>query len=322
MMRGVSSAKVYLLTIVCFPLLLCLSSCGGKGEIRKVKTKVKIGYSCPSLANPFWVRVRAGIEERARELGDGNIEVVTYDAQDNVKKQEEDIRTLITKDRVNAICVSPYDSSWIVPAIQEALNARIPVIVVDIGVNMAGVPTIISDNESGGRMAAEYLSKRIGKGGKVLHIRAQPGANNVRLRGAGFLKEALARGLEICAELDGYSRRDLAYQLVKKALKKYPDVKGIFCQNDEMALGALKALEEEGKAGKVVVVGFDGNPEAIEAVKAGKLDATVLQHPEDMGRMGLEAAIMAVQGKKVEEFRWVPVELISKESSGASGRGA
>lgn len=314
-MKGVSMPAKFLRILICFPLFLFITSCKGKeGEALRIEKKIKIGYSCPSLANPFWIRVKTGIEERARELGNGNIEIITYEAYDNVKKQSEDIRTLITKDKVDAICVSPYDSSWIVPAIQEALNAKIPVVVVDIGVNMVRVPTIISDNEAGGRMAAEYLHRKLGKGAKVLHIRAQPGANNVRLRGSGFLKEALAKGLRICAEQDGYSRRDLSYRLVKDAIKRYPDIKGIFCQNDEMALGALKALEEEGKAGKVVVVGFDGNPEAIEAIKAGKLDATIVQHPEEMGRIGLETAIMAMRGKKVEEFRWIPVELFSKES--------
>jgi ribose transport system substrate-binding protein len=276
----------------------------------KSRPQVRLAYSTASLANVFWQRVTNGVREEAKKDG---AQITVVDAQGDARKQLSDIEDLVEQ-RVDAILISPYQSDPIVPAVRAANDAKIPVVIVDIGVKGGTYAAlIISDNFAGGRLAGEFIAKKIGGKGPVAHISAQPGVENARKRGQGFAQVMKERGIKIVASQSAYSERARGMDVMENMLQAHPDLKAVFCENDEMALGATRALIGAGRK-DVVVVGFDGNPDALDAIRRGELAATVAQQPEEMGRMGVRIALKALNGETVEKTVQVPVTLITRDN--------
>lgn len=283
----------------------------GKTEVTKQGKEIVLGYSTPALNNTFWIRVTSGIKEECDRRG---VKVIVTDAQGNPDKQLSDVEDLIQK-RVSALLISPYESDPVVPAVQSANRANIPVVIVDIGTSGGEYASlIISDNIKGGRLAGEYMVKALKGKGKVAHIQCQLGAVNAQKRGQGFEEALKGTGVKVVVKRPADSRRDLAMQVMEDILQRYPDLDGVFAQNDEMALGALQAIEAAGKLGKIKVIGFDGNKDALEAIKEGKMLATIAQQPEEMGKMAVDIALKVLKGEEVEKNIYVPVRLVTKEN--------
>jgi len=273
--------------------------------------KMRVGYSTPALSNQFWNRVTAGIKNEAIKNG---VDVVVADAQGDSGKQLSDIEDLIQKN-VSAILISPWDTDTAASCLKKANRAKIPVIVVDIGTSGGEYAAfIVSDNKEGGRMAGRYIAEKLGDKGKAVHIQCQLGARNAQLRGEGFEEIMKEKGIPIVAKQPADSRRDLGMSVMENILQGNPDVNAVFAQNDEMALGALRAIETSGKKGKIMVVGFDGNDDAISAIKDGGMSASVGQQPEEMGKIALDTALKVLKKEKVNKEIFVPVKLITKES--------
>ena len=272
--------------------------------------RVRLAYSTASLANVFWQRVTAGVRQQAQQAG---AELRVVDAQGDARKQLSDIEDLVQQ-RVNAILISPYQSDPIVPAVQAANQAGIPVVIVDIGVKGGRYAAlIISDNLAGGRIAGDFIARKIGGKGPVAHISAQPGVENARKRGQGFAQVMARRGIKIVASQSAYSERAKGMEVMENMLQAHPEIRAVFCENDEMALGASRALIGAGRK-DVIVVGFDGNPDALEAIRKGELAATVAQQPEEMGRMGVSIALKAIAREQVLKVVQVPVMLITRDN--------
>ncbi|MBC7326851.1 substrate-binding domain-containing protein [bacterium] len=306
--------KTLVLSFLLIPLLFfgCGKKQTAKEEVGEKKGReIVLGYSTPALNNTFWIRVTNGINEECNKRG---VKVIVTDAQDNPNKQLSDVEDLIQK-KVDALLISPYESDPIVPAVQSANRANIPVIIVDIGTSGGEYASlIISDNIKGGKLAGEYMVKVLNGEGKVAHIQCQLGAVNAQKRGQGFEEALKGTGVKVVAKRPADSRRDLAMKVMEDILQRHPDLDGVFAQNDEMALGALQAIEAAGKLGKIKVIGFDGNKDALEAIKAGKMLATVAQLPEEMGKMAVDVALKVLKGEKVEKNIYVPVTLVTKEN--------
>jgi ABC-type sugar transport system substrate-binding protein len=250
------------------------------------------------------------VGEEAKKAG---AELRVVDAQGDARKQLSDIEDL-AQQRMDAILISPYQSDPIVPAVRAANEAKIPVVIVDIGVKGGEYAAlIISDNFAGGRLAGEFIARKIAGKGPVAHISAQPGVENARKRGAGFAQVMTERGIKIAASQSAYSERAKGMEVMENMLQAHPDLRAVFCENDEMALGASRALIGAGRP-EVVVVGFDGNPDALEAIRKGQLAASVAQQPEEMGRMGVRIALKAIAGEPVEKTVQVPVTLITRDN--------
>lgn len=301
-----------ILLMVAFLLPVLFLSCGKKQAVKKEGGEsFTIGYSTPALNNTFWIRVTKGIREECDKKG---IKVIVADAQDNPYKQLNDVDDLIQK-KVDVLLISPYESDPIVPAVKSANKAGIPVVIVDIGVSGGEYASlIISDNYKGGQLAGEFLKKVLKGKGTVAHIQCQLGAVNAQKRGQGFEDALKGTQIKIVAKRPADSRRDLAMQVMEDILQKHPNLDAVFAQNDEMALGALQAIEAVGKVGKIKVIGFDGNKDALEAIKAGKMLATVAQQPEEMGKMAVDIALKVLKGEKVDKEIYVPVQLVTKEN--------
>lgn len=280
---------------------------GGQGEERVV-----IGLAISTLNNPFFVDLESGAREAAQAAG---VELVVLDAQDDAAKQVSQIEDLVTQG-VDAIVINPTDGDAVVPAIEKANQAGIPVLTVDRGASGGQVAVhIASDNVAGGRMAGEWLFQRLGGQGKVIELEGIPGTSAARDRGKGF-EEALAAfpGIQRVAKQPADFDRAKGLSVMENLLQAHPDVQGVFAHNDEMALGAIRALQAAGKAGQVVVVGFDAIPDALQAIEEGLLAATVAQQPAEMGRLGVEYAVKVVRGEQVPASVPVPVRLVTSEN--------
>lgn len=207
------------------------------------------------------------------------------------------------------------DSDAIVPAIEAANNANIPVILMDRGASGGEVlTTVASDNVEAGKMAAEFIAKEAGKNAKTLQLSGTPGASSTIDRGKGF-DNAAKDTLDVLSSQSANFDRATALNTTQNMLQANKDVQAIFAQNDEMALGAAQAVKAAGLSG-VIIVGIDGQPDAQEAIKEGTLTATVAQQPAKMGEIALQAAIDHFEGKDVEKTTVSPIFLVTKENVG------
>lgn len=263
--------------------------------------ELKIGFSISTLNNPFFVTLNEGAKEKAAELG---ASLTIIDAQDNAAKQASDVEDLIQQG-VDLIMINPTDSEAVVSAVQSANNAGIPVITVDRNAEGGEVLShIASDNAAGGELAAEYLVELIGQGTKVAELEGISGSSAARDRGAGFNLIA-AEQLDVVSKQTANFNRSEGLTVMENILQGYPDIKGVFAHNDEMALGALEAIKVSGK--DIVVIGFDATDDAVNSVENGELAGTVAQKPELIGQTAIETAVQALEGNDVEDF--IPVEL-------------
>lgn len=267
-----------------------------------------IGFAISTLDNPFFVDLKDGAEAKAVELG-VNIRVV--DAGDDPARQLSGIEDLIARE-VDLILVNPTDSAAVVPAILAANRAGIPVITVDRSADSGDVVAYIaSDNVLGGNMAGEFIAELLGGEGKVVELEGIPGTNAARERGQGF-GEAIAEhpGIVIVARQEAGFDRARGLTVMENILQAQPEIDAVFAHNDEMALGALIAIQSADRADKIVVVGFDATDDAVQAVQDGRMLATVAQQPRLIGALGVEVALKVLQGEQVDEFVPVPLELV------------
>jgi ribose transport system substrate-binding protein len=276
-----------------------------------VPTEKSLGLVLSTLNNPFFVTLRDGAQQAADAAG---TKLIIVDAQDDSAKMTAGIEDLITK-KVSAILINPTDSDAVVPAIQKANDSGIPVFTVDRGANGGTVVShIASDNIAGGSMAAEFLCNAIGGQGNVVELQGVAGTSAARDRGQGFndYMTASCQGVTIVAQQTANFNRDEGLTVFENILQAQPDIAGVFAHNDEMILGAIQASEAANRTG-IVFVGFDAIDDAVQAVKDGKLAATVAQQPAEMGRLAVETALKSLNGEKVEASIPVPLSLITQE---------
>ncbi|WP_448591229.1 ribose ABC transporter substrate-binding protein RbsB [Thermoflexus hugenholtzii] len=274
--------------------------------------EITLGLSLSTLNNPFFVTLKEGAERAAAQYG---VKLIVVDAQDDPAKEAANIEDLIQK-KVSALLINPTDTKAVVPSIQKANQAGIPVFTVDRAAEGGEIVShIASDNVAGGRMAAEFLCKALNGKGKVVELEGIPGTSAARDRGKGFndyLKEQCP-GLEVVARQPADFNRAKGLQVFENILQAQPQIDGVFAHNDEMVLGAIQAAEAAGRTG-IIFVGFDAIDDAVKAVKEGKLAATVAQQPAEMGRLAVEMAVKYLRGEKVEKFIPVPLSLVTKDT--------
>jgi len=269
--------------------------------------EIKIGLSISTLNNPFFVSLKDGVVNEAKKL---NIDVIVVDAQNDSAKQSNDVDDLIQQG-VDALLINPTDSAAISAAVQSANGLDIPVVTLDRSADKGDVKALVaSDNAKGGKMAAEYIVKQLGKDAKVIELQGVPGASATRERGKGF-HDVADKELDVVASQAADFDRTKGLTVMENLLQGNPDVQAVFAHNDEMALGAIEAIQSSGK--NIPVIGFDGNEDALNSIKEGKLTATVAQQPELIGQMAVDAARDVLQGKTVEKSIPAPLKLVTKE---------
>ena len=285
----------------------------------------RIALVLKTANNPFFIDMQKGAEEAAKKLG-VNLIVQAAEREVDVEKQMQIIENLIQA-KVAALCVTPSGSREIVPAIEKANRAAIPVVIVDTRVDPKAmsesegkIATFIgSDNYEGGKLAGEFLAKRLGGKGKVAVLEGIPGHETGDSRLKGFRDAIRAMpGIEIVASQTANWERDQGFNVFQNILQSHPDVQAVFACSDLMALGAVEAIAAAKKTGQIAVVGFDALTEAREAVMRGTMDATVAQFPAEMGALAVENAYRVIKGEQVKEEFVVPIKLITKENAAAT----
>jgi ribose transport system substrate-binding protein len=273
-----------------------------------------IGVSLLTLDNPFFKVIGDEISKEGAKHGYQSL-VVSGDK--DVAKQSNQIKDFIVK-KVAAIVLSPCDSKSIVPVIQEANAAGIPIITVDVPCSEPGVKIltqIATDNFGGGKQAAQAMIEALGANGgriAVLHFKQ---VESCQLRVKGFREVIEAHNaagkarIDIVSELESGGAKDLGFKATEDILQAHPDLQAIFAINDPAALGARAALEKAGRAEKVLIIGFDGQPEGKQAIKQGKIYADPIQFPEQMGAKAVDAIVRHSKGESIPPTILIPTSL-------------
>ncbi|TMJ15286.1 MAG: ribose ABC transporter substrate-binding protein RbsB [Bacillati bacterium ANGP1] len=271
-----------------------------------------VGLAISTLNNPFFVDLRDGAQAAAAKAG---IALVVLDAQNDPARQASSVEDLIAK-KVGAVIINPTDSDAIVPTVKKLNAAKVPVITVDRAANGGTVAAhIASDNVAGGRMAAAYVARRLQGKGNVVMLEGIAGSSAARDRGKGF-REGLQKfpGIKIVASQTADFDRSKGLTVMENILQAQKKINAVFAQNDEMALGAVQAIEGAKRQQAMFVVGFDAIADALKAVNEGRMAATIAQQPKVMGRLAVEAAASRLKGGKVAKFTPVPLRLVTKNS--------
>lgn len=258
----------------------------------------KIGMVLSTLNNPFFVSMKEGAEAEAKKLG---FELIVLDSTNDPAKERANVEDLIQLG-VTALLINPTDSDAVVKTIEVANKSNVPVITLDRQAN-GGVVTshIASDNIAGGEMAAKFVLDQFKDKDNIniVEIQGIPGASATRDRGQGFHnildKESKAKFISIqAADFD----RQKGLQVMENIIQRDPNIQVVFAHNDEMALGAAKAIKAAGL--NTIVIGFDGNEDAKEAIEKGEMKATIAQQPDEIGKLGVELAAKIYNGEKVD----------------------
>lgn len=293
-------------------LILTLTAMGFAGCTPKEETETsgKIGLIVSTLNNPFFVSLKEGAEQKAASLG---LEIIVLDSQNDPAKELANMEDLLTQG-VEVILINPTDSDAVGNAIKAANDKKIPVITLDRGANSGAVVThIASDNLAGGVMAGEFIVEKLSGAGKVVELEGIAGTSAARDRGQGFNEAIAGSGLEVVAKQVADFDRTKGLSVMENILQAQPEINAVFAHNDEMALGALKAIEASGR--DIMVVGFDATDDAVAAVNAGTMAATVAQQPDLIGSLGVESAKKVMDEESIDAFIPVALKLITNESA-------
>ena len=296
-------------------LLLAIAAAGLPAcTSRREGPRQSIGVSLLTMTNPYFTEMAEAMKAEAAGKG---FEVIVNDGDKSPSKQKDQVKDFLVK-KVSAIVLSPCDSRSVGTAIAEANEAAVPVFTVDIACLAEGarvVTHVATDNLAGGRLAGQEMVKLLGGKGKVA-ILDFPVVESVILRSKGFREEvAKAPGIAIVAVAEGGGDKAISRAAAQDILQAHQDLDAFFSINDPSALGAIAAIEEAHRSDRVKVIGFDGQPEARQAIKDGKLHATILQHPKEMGAMAIDLVARYMNGEKLPGETLIPTEVYRKEDA-------
>ena len=288
-------------------------SCGRGGG----SSKIEIAIVTKALDSEWWQRVKSGAEDAARDSPGVKLSVLAPEREVNIDQQVSILENQITKG-VSALAVAPAGASEVLPVLDRAKAAGIPVLIVDTDINWPSKLSYIgADNQRAGRLAGEFIVKALGEKGQVAVIRGILGVATHEDRLAGFLAAiGKAPGIQCIAVQPANSERTLGMSVMENMLTSHPGLRAVFATNDQMALGAVEAIAARRLTGKVVIVGVDATSEAVRAVQEGRLTADVAMHPEVLGRSAVEAAIKAARGEPVAKRIDTGETLVTKENAG------
>jgi ribose transport system substrate-binding protein len=279
-----------------------------------------VGFVVTTLSNPYFVSMSDSAKAEAQKLPAMRLIVQAPEQAVDVSKQIEIIDNLISQ-KPAAICLVPADSKAVIPAILRANKAGVPVLILDADIDEplaqakgAHIATFIgSDNVAGGRLAGDFVKQHLPSGGEVAILEGVSGVDAAEQRKAGFLESIRQQpSLKVVASQPADWDREKALNLFQNILQGHPHIAAVFAANDEMALGAVKAIQAAGKSQQILVVGFDATKDGVTAVNNGDMSATVAQMPDEVGRLGVEMAYKIINNESIPPVIRIPVRLITK----------
>ncbi len=281
--------------------------------------KPVVGLVMKSLANEFFKTMEEGAQKFADEDGSFTLIPVGMNSETDIDTQINAVENFITRN-VDMIVLAPADSVGLVSAVKRAVDAGILVVNIDVtldkdALEAAGLQRdflfVGPDNEEGSEKVGNFMAEKIGRGAKVIIIEGNPGADNVKQRKADFMKTVDNYGLELLSSTTAHWETEEANTVMTNLLTRFPEVQGVMCANDSMAVGVVKAVEAAGKIGSIEIVGFDNITACQELIKEGKMLATVDQFGPEMAANAIKVGFRILNGEKLDGWVKTPVSVVS-----------
>jgi len=306
-------------------LFFALALSGGVSA-QEIK-RYKIGALTKSLANPYFLRMKEGYDYAQKKL---SVELVFG----STPKEEADVdqinilQSWLTEGSFEGFVVTPFRPTSLNTVLTMVSRKNLPIINIDelipeeaaVADHIKIATRIASNNLEAGRLLAQLVLDSVQVGSEVAIIEGDPGTVSSRDRVTGFTSAAKEGGLRIIASQPANWNRTKAHELATTIIKSAPGLRAICVANDDMALGVVRAVQEAGAAGKIIVVSVDGIPDAIEAVKQGLLAGTVAQYPDAMAYLAIETMVKKLKGEEVPEKIDSPIKLITKDNLSDAGK--
>lgn len=297
-------------------LVLALAACNGNdgssSETTADPDAYKVGLAMNTLNNPFFVDLKEGAEETAKKEG---INLVISDSQGDPGKQMSEVENLLQQD-LDLLILNPVDSDAAAQAVKLANDKDVPVITVDRQASGGEVVSHIGfDALKSGNIAAEYLDEALNGSGKVVEIQGILGTNVGRDRSQGFNDYMDGvDGIEIIAKQSANFDRGEALTVMEDILQANKDIDAVYAANDEMAMGALSAIDAAGRLDDIKLIGTDAIDPALDAIREGRMSATIAEPPYFLGRDSVKTAIKVLDGESVEEMILLENTLVTEEN--------
>ncbi|MCD8350914.1 MAG: sugar ABC transporter substrate-binding protein [Planctomycetaceae bacterium] len=297
-------------------LALCMFSVGAMAGEKPV-----VGLVMKSLANEFFKTMEEGARKFAEEDGTFTLIPVGMNSETDIDTQVNAMENFITRG-VDMIILAPADSVGLVPSVKKAVDAGILVLNFDVTLDKQALVAndlpedflfVGPDNEEGSERVGDFMAAKLGSGAKVIIIEGNPGADNAKQRKAGFMKTVEKYNLELLESTTAHWETEEANTVMTNLLTRFPDVQGVMCANDSMALGVVKALEAAGRINDIDVVGFDNIGACQELIRDGKMLATVDQFGPEMAANAIKVGFRIIGGEKLDGWIKTPVAVVSAQ---------
>ena len=335
-MTYTSSLKSYLNFVLAISCIFLLNACHLKDRKKNKNKKttenqyvskinlsnIKVGYCSPSLNAPYYMVLSGEIKKNVESYG---MKFLSADGQDDIAKQITAVEDLVASG-VNVLIINPIDPLATVAAVNTAVKAGIPVFTIDSGIDPTAEITsgVQADNSGNGFLIGEWLAGKVGNQKVNAAIISGKQGNPVgQMKRMGFVQgftETQLRtmgysNLKIVSQGWGNWTNNGGLKAMEDILVAHPEVNVLFAENDAMAMGALKAIKEAGKSGKIIIAGVDGQKEANQLIQSGEMGASALNSPSVMSKILLETIVRHLNGEKnITKNKLTPAVLITKEN--------
>jgi ribose transport system substrate-binding protein len=300
-------------------MILLSAACGGAPE--PTQEQVVIAVIPKGTSHTFWKAIHAGAVKASKELG---VEVIWKGParEDDRDAQIAEVENFVSRG-VSGIVLAPTDDKALRLPVTDAMRAGIPVVIIDSGLDSEDyVSFVATDNYKGGRLAGERMVARLGGKGEVVLLRYMEGSASTMERERGFLDVMFENpGMEVVSSNQyAGATAETAYQASENLLARFKSqdgslsVDGIYCPNESSSFGMLRALQDSGLAGKVVLIGFDASEQMVRALESGEFDALVLQDPVNMAYLGVKTMVSHIRGENVEARIDTGVTLVTRDN--------
>jgi len=308
MMKRNCLVAIVILLAFALPLFVASASdAAAPAPAARAAKEFHIALILKSLSNPAIWNIADAAEKQGAKMG-VRVTVLSSMGFSALNDQIKQVEDMIQR-RVDLIGLQPVDSKGVIPVIQDANKAGIPVITVDTGADGGKVVTYIAtDNYAAGKQAGEWITRMVEGKGKVAMIEGTPGSMQGRQRMEGFHEYIKAqRGINLAVSIPGHFERAKGMQVMEDILTAHPDLKAVFCANDEMALGALEALKQRNLVGKVILLGMNGSWDALDATAKGLMQGTVVQYSRLHGTEFIQVAVQYLSGTRKTWPEYMPL---------------
>ena len=283
--------------------------------------KPVVGLVMKSLANEFFKDMQEGAVRHAQERGDLTLVAVGIQSETDIDGQVAAVETLLTR-KVDAIVIAPADSRALLPSVARAVKAGIKVVNIDVAfdadsMKKRGIDIVFvgPDNRAGAKLSGDVLAQALGRGGKVVIIEGNPGAENGVQRRLGYMDAIGAGGLDLLDSRTAHWETEEANSVFSAMLTAHHDIAGVMAANDSMALGVVKAIDAAGRAGRIKVASFDDIPAIQPLLRDGKVLATVDQFGAQLASLGIDTVMKEIAGETLTGWIRTPLKLVTAAPS-------